>query len=298
MRGLLLLALVSACKGSDRHEAPPPATPRDAPAANTQDAPPSPLAEPCFAIPLDADAEKAGIRRLAHRIPPAGAAAPRPRDVVVLPIGTRAPVPGLRRAGEEPLNAFGLGADALAAMAKDDSKQVTTVAPAHLEGAVIRLRGATSVLVAVGDAGASTLTRYRDDYAKRRIAASGGKVTAVEPFALIYDDVDSDGALDLVSFSQTKPSEREPTTLELGVLFSSGGIGFGRICCATSVRDLFVVPPTLSGGKTMIFDLAGDRLLVGDRRVEMLAVPSVGEDRGDMCLQTSATNSAELVRRP
>jgi hypothetical protein len=300
---LLVGALLAACKGKgDKPESvplTPPVSPADAATSATVDAAtPSSSSASCFTIPFDGSAETAGIRRLAHRIPPLANAAQRVGNVVVLPVDKRAPVPGLQAPDNEPLRTFGLGADALATMAQVDPKNpknVTTVAPAHLEGAVMHVRGATSVLVAVGDAGVATLARYREHYVKRRIADKSAPISALEPYAIIYDDLDADGTLELISFSRTTPA-RDPSMVELGVLFSTGEIGFAPICCGDSVLGVWVVPPTLSGGKTLLFDLVGDRVTVGNKQVETLPRTQVGG--GGVCLQTSATKPAELAPRP
>jgi len=314
LRTALACCALVACKGSERSEDQrAPAQAPIAPPVVADAAPPDAPGAKCFAVPFDASAEQAGIRRLAHDArQPLPLLRERVKGVTKLASGVPTRVPGLKPSKEgEPLRVPDLGADALVTMAKIKGTQVELTAPPHLSGAVFEITGQTSALVAVGDLGLVTLVRYRNDYVKARIAKApktgADAVDGVEPIAVFYADLDGDGIAELISYSVVfSPSPSPPpgrsglamlraSVMELGVLWKSGEIAFARMCCETTPFALFLAPPTLSGGRPLVFALNGDRFAVDPKGITALLRVSPS---GALCLQTSATEPAQLIVKP
>lgn len=328
MRIAIACCALVACKGSERNEDQrKPAQAPVAPEAPADAAVPDAAVAPCFQLPFDMAAEKAGIRRLAHRASQAPARAKPPPGVVLLPVGIKTVVPALK--GREALGVPEIGADALVSMATFEKDVVRLTAPAHLEGAVIAMTGAAitargagpkkSVLVAIGESGLATLARYRADYVKPRIAKSptdgGDTIDELYPQAIFHDDIDGDGTVELVAYSALGFAQRgtgaglqlmRGNEYEVGVLWSDGSFAFGSVCCGLDASPVvFLAPPSLSGGAPLLFTLTGDRFALRPKALEKLPPETGGKMTGPrasapkpMCLQTSASEPAKLVGLP
>jgi hypothetical protein len=320
LRTALACCALLACKGSppedERAPAQAPMVPPE-PADAGFDAP----SAPCYAIPFKAEAERAGIRRLAHRVPPSSTTKPPTvRGVVKLVVGKQTVVPRLR---PSPVDAQHGGehaprpqvrvpavanADGLIVRSDAPTDKVTVNALAYLEGAVVEVAGDGFALVAIGDAGIATLARYREHYVKPRLAAipsEGADTVQFTPLAIMLDDLDGDGVPEQVSFSRVGFQPRTPTQgtkavdseVELGVLWSTGEFASVRICCDPfDVSRHYVVPPTLSGGNVLLVATTGDRIVLDGKNLTRLpADPVTGENR---CLQTSTTEPATIIASP
>lgn len=307
MRMLAAAATLVACKGN---KAPPEdkRAPAQAPVALASDAAidaPAPSG-PCFTLPFGMDAERAGIRRVAHRTAVEWAA-PRENvkvdDAIVLPPGKPTLVKGLRAYTAQALVVPSIGADALVATAKIDKEKVTLTAPPHLEGAMIAVQGSDYKLArtVIGERGRRGLELYAGNYVLARLLADplhdGLPLAKLMPVAVIADDLDADGAIDLVALSSATArlpetgGHRKPELppYELGVLWKqSEKIAFAPL---PSTDVLYVVPPALSGGKPLIVSQGGARIAIeGDKLVKL---PTQYFDDG-ACLQTSATEPASF----
>ncbi len=312
LRTALACCALIACKGAPEEDmrvpaqAPVTSEPAD---AEVPDAP----SPPCFAIPFTADAESAGIRRLAHRVPPATKAPAKKRDAVKLVVGKPTIIPGLKPWKPAPLGMREpppprpplsvvevIGAEALVAMAKFPNDKVSLVAPAHLEGAVVAITGGTRVTLAIGDSGAATLARYREHYVKPRLAETpreGDRKVQLEPLAVMLDDVDGDGTPEQIAFSLAtlwKGDTGRPQ-LEVGILWATGELAYARVDFnGADVRVHHLVPPTLSGGTLQLVSAAGAQFVLDGKTLTKL--PAVAGDQ--RCLQTSATEPAVIRAAP
>lgn len=300
-----------ACKGSS---SPPPEdkrAPAQAPIAPLDEiadaSPPDAPSLPCYAVPPDPDAERAGIRRLTHRA--GGTPLPRPsspqRDVTVLKPGSPTLVRGLAPASDGTLSvAPGIGADAVTMMARIDKQKVTLTAPAHLDGAVLGIRGATSAILAIGPQGVALLAKYRSDYVTPRKRDRGRRpevVAELWPLAIVRDDLDGDGTLELISYSEVRYEIGTGDTItpivELGVLWGTGAISSFELCCESQLEStVYLAPLTHGGGKPMLFTLDGLRYTVGGGALNEL--PSTRPEAGQAaCLQTSENDPGVLRAR-
>lgn len=309
LRTALACCALIACKGGAPDEdkrAPAPAP--IAPTEPADAAPPDAPSAPCFALPLDADGERAGLRFLAHRVPPATTTKPpKLRDVVKLAVGKSTVIPGLVDPKDlsrpiyvpEVSHAEGLLAGSPSAAARK------VIAPQHLEGAVLEVYGVRLVTLAIGDAGMATLARYREHYIKPRIAASpveANYVLRLAPLAILLDDLDGDGALEQISFTRVvlfplRPSlETRDVELEVGVLWSTGELAFVRLGYdGLRVPAYYVVPPTLSGGAVLLLSMDGQRIALDGKTLTKLPASGLF---AKVCVQTSTTEPAQLAGRP
>ena len=143
LRAALTCCALIACNGGAPDEdkrAPAPAP--LALAEPTDAAPPDAPSAPCFALPFTADAERAGIRRLAHRptMWPRGNATP--TGVAVLTVDRPTELHGLHPASpSEPIRVPDIGVGAVASMAKVQGGKIRVTAPAFLDGSVLEITG-------------------------------------------------------------------------------------------------------------------------------------------------------------
>jgi len=225
-------------------------------------------------------------------------------DAIVLPLGTSTLVQGLRAQSATSLEVPAVvGADALVATARIDKDKVTLTARPHLDGAMVAVDGSsdTRARVLIGERGQRGLALYAGTYALARLLADPRHdrlpIATLLPAAVIADDLDADGAVDLVALSRvtvrlpetgghTKP---ELPPYEIGVLWKqSEQIAFAPL---PSAAVLYVVPPALSGGKPLLVSRDGARIVIDGTSLVKLPTQSVGERT---CLHTSTTEPAQF----
>jgi len=328
MKRALVCVFLLACKGSSAPDkrAPDPTTPAPVPVAPTAES------SPCYSFPFGIDAERAGIRRLAHRptnLPSVTVDRKATRDptfeqTIELAPGVPTTIDVLPRKGGPPFSVPGIGADAMVATAKVTGTSVTVTAPAHLDGAVVEITGETFVRAEIGENGRRALDLYQTRYVLKRYADAEGryhrghKLTALWPVAIIADDVDGDGKPELVALSrvdvQMPESDRPidiPGPYDLAIIWLDSEEY--THAWLPSDATIYVVPPGLSGSKPMFVSLdrvtsvrgmtsleltrialEGRTLVQLDRSDEMEAEPI--DDglgpRDPRCLQTSSSKPA------
>lgn len=283
-RAALAYVVVAACKGGDKPAEP---APRAMPVVGDATSSDAAVAAPCFAVPLDAAGEKAGLRLLANRAQhvETDVLLAVPKGVTRLDPGQPALVKRLRA----PLSVPPINADALVAMAKPKGRDFELTAPPHLEGAVIELRSEKGdALLAIGNAGLMALERFRENIAKPRVAEAakrvGDKIALVYPLAIFHDDIDGDGTVELVAYTGISYEQMAPSNglgmlrgdeFMLDVLWATGELAtVSRGGGADPPRHaLFLAPPTLSGGKTLLFTADGDRFAVENKT--LTALPTI-----------------------
>lgn len=323
--GAIAAVLCAACGSSDpppsKQSAPPPVV------AVADAAVPDAAPRSCFAIaldaerrstPFDADGERAGLRRIAHHARHTSSRAAPVRGVVKLTPGI-ATLTGLSGNQKRGLVVPDIGIDGAITMPDHKTGSLQILPPAFLEGAAVELSASKRVLFAIGDAGLETLARYQKSYVKPRLAKSpqngGRKIIGILPRALIEDDIDGDGELELVAVSRidTGQTYNDPDDYELGVLWKNGDTAFVRLCCGGYWRppSIYLAPPTLTGGKPMLFTIDGHRISIDGHALTDLPMVSPNGNSGrafddmtprpdakPLCLQTSMTEAAQLVIDP
>ncbi len=161
------------------------------------------------------------------------------------------------------------------------------------------------MIAAVGPRGVDALAHYLSRYAMGRVAdLDTGRydITQLSPVSIISDDLDGDGVVDLVA--QARITYRLPEAghqrkpylppIDLGVIWGKRDVVASSTLPSTAL--LYLVAPSLAGGKPMLVSADGARIVIDGDKLTALPVEHPA-DGTPSCLQTSATEPARFRAR-